>query len=256
VDRKSNEGGTAPCRFRDYGFDMRVLIVEDEHGLAGAVQIGLARDGYAADVALTRSEAESKLAVTAYDLLLLDVTLPDGNGLELAAAVRSGETDCLSGHDVRILMLTARGGLADRVRGLDAGADDYLVKPFALEELTARIRALLRREVSGTSTVLRAGELTLDTARQLAHRGGRELTLTLKEFAVLRYLMTRPGHVVSSEELLEHVWDENADPFTETVRVTVGTLRRKLTLEGEEPALETVIGRGYRLRDEPLQGSA
>ena len=236
---------------------MRVLIVEDEHGLAGAVQIGLAREGYAADVALSLAEAESKLAVSPYDLLLLDVTLPDGNGLALAAAVRSGETYCLSGPDVRILMLTARGALDDRVQGLDAGADDYLVKPFALLELTARIRALLRREVSDTSTVLRAGELTLDPARQLAHRGRRELSLTLKEFAVLRYLMSRPGHVVSAEDLLEHVWDENADPFTQTVRVTVGTLRRKLTLEGEEPVLETVIGRGYRLRDESLQqGSA
>ena len=235
---------------------MRVLIVEDEHGLAGAVQIGLAREGYAPDIALSRAEAEAKLALTPYDLLLLDVTLPDGNGLELAAAVRSGETECLSGPDVRILMLTARGNLAERVKGLDAGADDYLVKPFALMELTARIRALLRREVSATSTVLRSGELRLDTARQLAHRGDRELALTLKEFAVLRYLMTRPGHVVSSEDLLEHVWDENADPFTQTVRVTVGTLRRKLTVEGEQPALETVIGRGYRLRDEPLQGSA
>ena len=235
---------------------MRVLIVEDEHDLAGAVQIGLTREGYAADVASSRAEAESKLAVTAYDLLLLDVTLTDGNGLELAAAVRSGEADCLAGPDVRILMLTARGGLADRVRGLDAGADDYLVKPFALMELTARIRALLRREVSATSTVLRSGALTLDPARQLVHRGRRELSLTLKEFSVLRYLMSRPGHVVSAEELLEHVWDENADPFTQTVRVTVGTLRRKLTVEGEEPLLETVIGRGYRLRDESLRGSA
>ena len=235
---------------------MRVLIVEDEPGLAGAVQIGLAREGYAADVALSLSEAETKVAVTAYDLLLLDVTLPDGNGLELAASVRSGEIPCVSGPDVRILMLTARGGLADRVQGLDAGADDYLVKPFALVELTARIRALLRREVHAASTVLRSGELTLDTARQVVHRGPRELTLTLKEFSVLRYLMSRPGHVVSSEELLEHVWDENADPFTQTVRVTVGTLRRKLTVKGEEPLLETVIGRGYRLRDEPMQGSA
>ncbi len=237
---------------------MRLLIVEDEQGLAGAVQIGLVREGYAADVATTRVEAEAKLAVTPYDLLLLDITLPDGSGLELAAGVRSGEVACVSGAETRILMLTARGSLSDRVRGLDSGADDYLVKPFALRELTARIRALLRRETSASSAELRWGDLTLDTARQLARRGARELTLTLKEFAVLRYLMTRPEHVVSSEELLEHVWDENADPFTQTVRVTVGTLRRKLTLEGEEPVLETVIGRGYRLRDQalPQQGSA
>ena len=234
IERKSRPGGSH--RIAATVSDMRVLIVEDEHGLAEAVQIGLAREGYAADVALSRAEAERKLAVSPYDLLLLDVTLPDGNGLDLAAAVRSGECESLSGRDVRILMLTARGGLAERVRGLDAGADDYLVKPFALLELTARVRALLRREVSASSTVLRAGELSLDTARQLVHRGERELSLTLKEFAVLRYLMSRPGHVVSSEELLEHVWDENADPFTQTVRVTVGTLRRKLTVDGEEGA--------------------
>ena len=119
-------------------------------------------------------------------------------------------------------MLTARGKLLDRVRGLDAGADDYLVKPFALAELTARLRAVLRRETSGASSVLTLGSVRLDAARHLAHRGERELRLTLKEFAVLRYLLSRPGHLISSEELLEHVWDENADPFTQTVRVTVG----------------------------------
>ena len=146
-------------------------------------------------------------------------------------------------------MLTARGRLADRVQGLDSGADDYLVKPFALAELAARMRALLRRDAAGTGSVLELGAIRLDAARQLAFRGERELPLTLKEFGVLRYLLTRPGHVVSAEELLEHVWDENADPFTQTVRVTVGTLRRKLTTGAEEPAIETVTGRGYRLRE-------
>ena len=126
-------------------------------------------------------------------------------------------------------MLTARSKLPDRVRGLDAGADDYLVKPFALAELTARLRAVLRRETAGTSSVLTLGSVRLDAAQQRAFRGERELRLTLKEFAVLRYLLSHPGHLVSSEELLEHVWDENADPFTQTVRVTVGTLRRKLS---------------------------
>ncbi|HYI59839.1 MAG TPA: response regulator transcription factor, partial [Microlunatus sp.] len=120
---------------------------------------------------------------------------------------------------------------------------------FALAELTARLRAVLRREASGASSVLTVGDVRLDAARQLAHRGGRELNLTLKEFAVLRYLLARPGHLVSSEELLEHVWDENADPFTQTVRVTVGTLRRKLSVADEPQLLQTVIGRGYRLRD-------
>ncbi|KGN33243.1 transcriptional regulator [Knoellia sinensis KCTC 19936] len=231
---------------------MRLLIIEDEEGLASALRIGLVREGYAVDAATTRREAIDKLALTAYDVVLLDLNLPDGSGFDIAAGLRSGSLPTPSGEDVRILMLTARGSLPDRVRGLDVGADDYLVKPFALPELTARLRALLRRDVRGSTSILRVGDLTLDASRQLAQRGERELALTLKEFGVLRYLMSNPGHVVSSEELLEHVWDENADPFTQTVRVTVGTLRRKLTT-GEEPqVLETVIGRGYRLREEAL----
>ncbi len=233
-----------------------MLIIEDEEGLAGALRIGLAREGYAVDLASTGAEAREKLAVTAYDILLLDVNLPDASGFDLAREIRDGGLEGPSGEDVRLLMITARGGLPDRVRGLDVGADDYVVKPFALPELAARLRALLRRDVRGSSSVLRVGELTLDSARHLVHRGERELALTLKEFAVLRYLMTRPGHLVSSEELLEHVWDENADPFTQTVRVTVGTLRRKLSVEGEGQVLETVIGRGYRLRDVPTDASA
>jgi DNA-binding response OmpR family regulator len=233
-----------------------VLIIEDEEGLAGALRIGLAREGYAVDLASTCAEAREKLAVTAYDILLLDVNLPDASGFDLAREIREGVLQGPSGEDVRLLMITARSGLPDRVRGLDVGADDYVVKPFALAELTARLRALLRRDVRGSSSVLRVGELTLDVARHLVHRGERELCLTLKEFAVLRYLMTRPGHLVSSEELLEHVWDENADPFTQTVRVTVGTLRRKLSVDGEGQLLETVIGRGYRLRDVPAGAPA
>lgn len=230
---------------------MRLLIVEDEDGLASALRVGLVREGYAVDVALDAAGARDRLAFAAYDLALLDITLPDGDGLSLAAGIRDGSVECLSGPELRIVMLTARSRLPDRVRGLDVGADDYLVKPFALAELTARLRAVLRRERSTGSPVLSVGAVRLDPARQLAHRGERELRLTLKEFGVLRYLLQRPGHLVSAEELLEHVWDENADPFTQTVRVTVGTLRRKLTTEGEEPVLETVIGRGYRLRETP-----
>lgn len=241
---------------------MRMLVVEDEQGLASALQIGLAREGYAVDIALTQAAARDKIALVAYDVLLVDVNLPDGDGFALAHDVRTGVASTAAGiddpataPDVRILLLTARGALQDRVHGLDVGADDYLVKPFALPELAARVRALLRREVRADSAVTRVGELTLDSARQLAHRGRRELPLTLKEFAVLRYLMRRPGHVVPAEELLEHVWDENADPFTQTVRVTVGNLRRKLGAAGEPPLLETVIGRGYRLREAPLAES-
>jgi DNA-binding response OmpR family regulator len=227
---------------------MRLLVVEDEAGLASALQIGLTREGYAVDVAETARGAAERLALTPYDVLLLDVNLPDGDGFALAEGVRTGALASVS-EELRILMLTARGGLPDRVRGLDAGADDYVVKPFALQELTARVRALLRRRVDNHPSVAVVGDVRLNAARHLAHRGERELALTLKEFAVLRYLMTRPDHVVSAEELLEHVWDENADPFTQTVRVTVGTLRRKLTVDDETPLIETVVGRGYRLRD-------
>ena len=235
---------------------MRLLILEDEEGLAGALQIGLQREGYAVDVAATCADAREKLALWAYDVLLLDVNLPDGDGFTFAADIRSGLLELVSGPDLRILMLTARGRLPDRVRGLDVGADDYIVKPFALAELSARVRALLRRKTRGTSSVITVGDIVLDAARHLVRRGQRELSLTLKEFALLRYLMTKPGHLVPAEELLEHVWDENADPFTQTVRVTVGTLRRKLSVDGEPQLLETVVGRGYRLREHPPAGAA
>ncbi len=229
---------------------VRLLIVEDESGLAGALRIGLEREGYAVDLAGSCAQAREKLSVWAYDVLLLDINLPDGDGFTLADEIRAGRAESVSGPDMRILMLTARSRLPDRVRGLDAGADDYLVKPFALAELSARLRAILRREVrAASSSVIEVADVRLDTARQLAHRSGRELSLTRKEFALLRYLMSKPGHLVAAEELLEHVWDENADPFTQTVRVTVGTLRRKLSSAGESQLLETVVGRGYRLRE-------
>jgi DNA-binding response OmpR family regulator len=224
---------------------MRLLVVEDEEDLAEAVRLGLVRAGYAVDVAADAAQAYDRLTVNAYDLMLLDINLPDADGFDVCRAIRRGEVPVESGTDLRVLMLTARGALHDRVRGLDEGADDYLVKPFALAELLARVRALLRRDSGGATAVLRYGPIELDAARHEASRAGAALPLTPKEFGVLEYLMTRPGHVVSAEELLEHVWDENADPFTQTVRVTVGTLRRKLGGD----AIETVVGRGYRLRE-------
>ncbi|GAB7036605.1 MULTISPECIES: response regulator transcription factor [Catenuloplanes] len=228
---------------------MRLLVVEDEEDLADGLRVGLSRAGYAVDLAVDAAEAEERLAVNAYDLMLLDVNLPGRNGFALCRAIRRGDVPVAGGGELRILMLTARDSLADRVTGLDEGADDYLVKPFALAELLARARALLRRDTGGTNAVLTVGDLRLDTARHEATRAGERLALTLKEFGVLEYLMTRPGRVVPAEELLEHVWDENTDPFTQTVRVTVGTLRRKLTPAGGEPPIETVVGRGYRLRE-------
>jgi DNA-binding response OmpR family regulator len=230
---------------------MRLLLVEDEKDLAGALRVGLERAGYAVDVAGDAADAYERLAVNAYDLMLLDINLPDTDGFTVCRALRRGEVEVAGGPGLRMLMLTARGALRDRIRGLDEGADDYLVKPFALAELLARVRALLRRDNGGGSgAVLSVGPLTLDAARHLAARDDAPLRLTLKEFGVLQYLMTRPGEVVSAEELLDHVWDENADPFTETVRVTVGTLRRKLGPAPDgAPLIETVVGRGYRLRE-------
>ena len=223
---------------------MRLLVVEDEEDLAEGLRVGLARTGYAVDVAGDAAQAYDRLTVNEYDLMLLDVNLPDGDGFALCRSLRSGEMPTAGDGELRVLMLTARGGLDDRVRGLDEGADDYLVKPFHLAELLARVRALLRRETTGASARLIVGGIELDTARHAVTVDGAPLALTPKEFGVLEYLMTRPGHVVSSEELLEHVWDANADPFTQTVRVTVGTLRRKLG----EGSIETLVGRGYRLR--------
>src|SRR5688500_17513250 len=158
--------------------------------------------------------------------------MPGIDGLDVCKQLRERAAD---GPAPRVLMLTARDSIDDRIEGLDAGADDYLLKPFAFGELAARVRSLLRREAGKGTAILRIGPLERATARHVARRGARELDLTAKEFALLRYFMARPGEVVSQEELLEHVWDEHADPFTNTVRVTVGTLRRKLTIDAEEP---------------------
>ncbi len=223
---------------------MRVLVVEDETDLADAVARGLRREGYAVDIAYDGEEALEKATVNGYDVVCLDLNLPGVDGVEVCRRIRA-EVPAAP----RILMLTARDRTPDRVIGLDAGADDYLVKPFAFEELTARVRALLRRDAGRSGAVLRVGDLELDAARHEARRGGRELPLTPKEFALLRYFMSRAGQVLSQEDLLEHVWDEHADPFTNTVRVTVMTLRRKLAEAGEDQPIETVVGRGYRLRE-------
>ncbi len=220
-------------------------MVDDEEDLAEAIGRGLRREGYAVDLAFDGEEAIAKVMVNAYDLICLDLTMPGIDGIEVCRRLR--ETPDAAADQARVLMLTARDTIDDRIAGLDSGADDYLIKPFAFGELAARVRSLLRRDAGKSTAVMHVGELELDTARHTARRGGRTLDLTAKEFALLRYFMAHAGSVVSQEELLEHVWDEHADPFTNTVRVTVGTLRRKVTVDDEPPLIETVIGRGYRL---------
>jgi len=223
---------------------MRVLVVEDETELADAVQVGLQREGYAVDVAYDGDTALEKISYTDYDLVCLDLNLPGTDGRQIARRLRDGLG--LGDEPPRILMLTARDSLEDRVAGLDDGADDYLVKPFQFAELAARVRALLRRDAGRSGAVLTVGSLELDAARHEATRDGRPLDLTAKEFALLRYLMLHSGQVLTAERLLEHVWDEHADPFTNTVRVTVSNLRRKL---GEDQPIQTVVGSGYRLSE-------
>ncbi len=228
---------------------VRILVVDDEVDLADAVARGLRREGYAVDISHDGNDAFDKARLNAYDLICLDLTMPGIDGLEVCRRIR---TSAELIDQPRILMLTARDGVDDRVTGLDQGADDYLVKPFAFAELAARVRTLMRREASQSSAVLEVGELSLDTSRHRAVRGEVELSLTAKEFALLRYFMSKPDQVISQEELLEHVWDEHADPFTNTVRVTVGTLRKKLQSDESQPHLiETVIGKGYRLLPGP-----
>lgn len=216
---------------------MRILVVEDEQPLADAVVRGLRREGMAVDVAYDGESGQEKASITRYDVIVLDRDLPRISGDQLCREVVG------SGELTRVIMLTASGTVEDRVEGLSLGADDYLAKPFAFPELIARVRALGRRATPAVPPRLTARDLVLDPARRLVHRSGSEVELTRKEFGVLEVLLAAGGAVVSSEELLERVWDENADPFTTTVRVTMMTLRKKL---GEPGVIETVVGSGYR----------
>ena len=217
---------------------MRVLVVEDHQRLAAAVAEGLRREGMAVDVVHDGTDAIAHVAVHSYDVVVLDRDLPGLPGDDVCrslVAERSG---------TRVLMLTAASTIADRVEGLGLGADDYLPKPFDFAELVARIRAVGRRSAAPQPPLLMSGDLSLDPGRRVALRAGRRLSLSPKEFAVLEYLMAADGRVVSAEELLERVWDEAANPFTSTVKTTIGRLRAKL---GDPPVVETIREAGYRL---------
>jgi DNA-binding response OmpR family regulator len=217
---------------------MRVLVAEDFEIFAKAIATGLRRAGMAVDVALDGDEALQSLAVTRYDVVVLDRDLPGTHGDEVCRQIVAG------GSGSRVLMLTAASTLADRVDGLGLGADDYLPKPFDFAELVARIRALARRSAAAVPPVLESGELTVDPGRREAFRSGRRLDLSPKEFAVLECLVAADGRIVSAEELLDRVWDSEADPFTTAVKSTIRRLRLKL---GDPAAVHTVREGGYRV---------
>jgi DNA-binding response OmpR family regulator len=217
---------------------MRVLLVEDHQELAETVADVLRSEGMAVDVALDGHAALERAGVNGYDVIVLDRDLPGVQGDEVCRALIAGRSQS------RVLMLTAAGSVEDRVDGLELGADDYLPKPFAFTELTARIRALCRRSGVPLPAVLACADVRLDPARRTAIRAGQRLPLSPKELAVLEYLMAAGGRVVPAEELLERVWDEAADPFTATVKVTIARLRAKL---GDPPLIGTVREGGYRI---------
>jgi two-component system, OmpR family, response regulator VanR len=217
---------------------MRVLVAEDERRLAGAIARGLRREGMAVDITHDGASALVKARVVPYDVVVLDRDLPELHGDEVCRRLSDDD------RETKVLMLTAADSLDDVVDGLGLGADDYLPKPFEWKELVARIRALSRRAGRARPPVLRRGDIELDPGRHSATRADVDLDLTPKEFGVLETLMAADGGVVSAESLLERVWDEHAEPFTNTVRMTVMTLRRKL---GDPPVIETVMGAGYRI---------
>lgn len=224
---------------------MRLLIVEDDPGLGELLLRVLREAAWAADLVTTGPDALSALAVVPYDLAILDVGLPLLDGFEVARRHRS------AGGRTPLLMLTARDGLSDRVTGLDAGADDYLAKPFAVEELLARCRALTRRPPSPLDVTLRLADLELDTAARIARRSGAALRLSHREFALLEFLLRHPRRVQSRARILENVWDDNFDPVGNVIEVLIARLRRKVDPPGLRPLLHTVRGAGYVLTDQP-----
>jgi DNA-binding response OmpR family regulator len=221
---------------------MRILVVEDERRVANFVCRALRENAYAVDLADTGEKALEMASATPYDSILLDVRLPGLSGVQVCRELRESKID------TPILMLTARSLVEQRVEGLDAGADDYLTKPFAVAELLARVRALVRRRSGKSRTIVRYGDLELDTHRRRVVRSGRPITLTSKEFALLEFLMSRAPEVVPRTEIIEHVWDSNFDSETNLVEVYINRLRQKLTAEGTPRMIHTVHGVGYCLK--------
>ena len=220
---------------------MRVLVAEDDVRLSAAIARGLRNRAYAVDVVADGASALTESVVVSYDVIILDVMLPARTGLEVAAELRA------RGIVTPILMLTARDSIADRVAGLDAGADDYLIKPFALDELLARLRALLRRGPQLTHTILRISDLAIDTRVQGVTRAGRQIALTSKEYSLLEFLARHQGNVITRMEISSHVWDDNHDPLSNNIDVLITRLRRKIDDGYPESLLHTRRGAGYML---------
>lgn len=220
---------------------MRLLIVEDERDAAIMLAKGLREASFAVDLAFDGASAIEKIHVNTYDAVILDLLLPGKNGLEVCREVRA------TGIPVPILMVTARGAIKDRIVGLDSGADDYLAKPFDLGELTARIRALLRRTPIVQKGTLQTADLTIDTRTRTVKRAGKVLDLTSKEYALLEYLARRAGEVVGRAEISEHVWDETYDSFSNLIEVYIQRLRRKVDFPGARRLIHTRRGEGYQL---------
>jgi DNA-binding response OmpR family regulator len=221
---------------------VRILLVEDNPRLSHSLRATLEDDGYAVDCAFDGLDGEEMGRMPVYDVIILDVMLPGKDGMEVCRSLRDKRVK------TPILMLTARDALDDRVQGLDSGADDYLVKPFQVEELRARLRALLRRESTSKAGILQAGDLSLDPARHTVERAGQGIELTAKEFALLELLLRRPGHLVTREMAEEHLWSDEHLVASNVVDVYIRRLRRKIDDPFDEKLLETVRGAGYRMR--------
>lgn len=223
---------------------MRILVVEDDLDLIDLLEEGLTMYGYAVDKAYDGEEAIDMAYVESYDVIVLDINLPKKDGFEVLEEVRKND------QEVNIIMLTARSDIDDRVKGLDYGANDYMVKPFDLKELDARMRALLRRKSVTEANIIEACGMKFDTTTREAYVGDTKLNLTLKETGILEYLFLNQEKYVSSEELIDHVWDSNADSFSNSVRVHMSSLRKKIKEVSGENKIENVIGKGYRIYEE------
>jgi DNA-binding response OmpR family regulator len=222
---------------------MRILIVEDEHKIANSIKKGLEQESFAVDIAFDGQSGFDLASTEEYDVLVLDIMLPELNGMEICQKLRDG------GKHTPILMLTAKGAVEDKVNGLNAGADDYLPKPFAFEELLARIKALSRRPKDMTGTTLSFEDLSLDTLNYQVVRSGKDIRLSSKEYALLEYLMRHPNQVLSKEQIINHIWDYDADVLPNTVEVYIGYLRTKVDKAfPQKPSLiQTIRGFGYKL---------